>query len=66
MPDTRIPNAVRLEFAPDSLVHDDLSGGVFTGDWLWILGNEAGFGRLRRLDVAGAEHTVFADLLRHE
>ena len=32
MPNTRTPNAVRLEFAPDSLVHNNLSGAAFTGN----------------------------------
>ena len=35
MPNTRTPNAVRLEFAPGSLVHGNLSGAAFTGDWLF-------------------------------
>jgi hypothetical protein len=34
MPNTRTANAVRLEFAPGSLVKANLSGADFTGDWL--------------------------------
>lgn len=37
MPDTRIANAARLEFAPGSLVRSNLSGIAFSGDWLWML-----------------------------
>lgn len=56
MPDTRIPNAVRLEFAPGSLVQTNLSGAAFTGDWLWVAGDEAcGIDRLQRLDPLGKE-----------
>lgn len=39
MPNARTANAVRLEFAPDSLVQSDLSGAAVTGDWrdwLWV------------------------------
>ena len=51
MPNTRNANAVRLEFAPGSLVQSNLSGAGFTGDWLWVAGDEAcGVDRLRRLD----------------
>lgn len=39
MPNARTANAVRLEFAPDSLVHSNLSGAAFTGDWLWVVGS---------------------------
>lgn len=39
MPNARTANAVRLEFAPDSLVQSNLSGAVFTGDWLWVAAN---------------------------
>lgn len=38
MPNARTANAVRLEFAPDSLVQSNLSGSAFTGDWLWAAG----------------------------
>jgi hypothetical protein len=40
MPNARTANAVRLEFAPDSLVQSNLSGAAFTGDWLWVAGDE--------------------------
>jgi hypothetical protein len=39
MPNTRTAHAVRLEFAPDSLVQSNLSGASFTGDWLWVAGD---------------------------
>ncbi len=55
MPNARTANAVRLEFAPDSLVQFNLSGAAFTGDWLWVAGDEAcGLDRLRLLDLPGA------------
>jgi hypothetical protein len=49
MPNARTANAVRLEFAPDSLVQTNLSGAAFTGEWLWVAGDEAcALDRLRR------------------
>jgi hypothetical protein len=61
MPNTRIPRAVRLEFEPGALVHDNLSGAAFTGiDWLWVAGDEScAVDRLRRLPTAGDERLRF-------
>ena len=56
MPSQRITNAVRLEFTPGALVHTNLSGAAFSGDWLWVAGDEAcAIDRLRRLDPVGSE-----------
>ncbi len=63
MPKTRIANAVRLEFKPGSLVQTNLSGAAFTGDWLWVAGDEAcGIDRLRRLTPVGAEALRFGEV----
>lgn len=61
MPNTRSPHAVRLEFEPGALVHDNLSGAAFTGpDWLWVAGDEAcAVDRLRRLPSVGDERLRF-------
>lgn len=63
MPNARAANAVRLEFAPDSLVKSNLSGAAFTGDWLWVAGDEAcGLDRLRLLDPVGREALRFGEV----
>ena len=63
MPNTRTANAVRLEFSSDSLVHANLSGAAFTGDWLWVAGDEAcGLDRLRRLEPVGRETLRFGEV----
>ncbi len=63
MPNARTAHAVRLEFAPDSLVQSNLSGAAFTGDWLWVAGDEAcGVDRLRRLDPVGREALRFGEV----
>jgi hypothetical protein len=72
MPKTRFPNAVRLEFDEGCLVRTNLSGAAFTGEWLWVAGDEAcGLERLQRLVPVGKEalrygkpsHFPLADLL---
>jgi len=63
MPNARNANAVRLEFAPGSLVQTNLSGAAFTGDWLWVAGDEAcGLDRLRRLEPVGPETLRFGEV----
>ena len=63
MRNTRSANAVRLEFTPESLVQSNLSGAAFSGDWLWVAGDEAGgIERLRRLVPTGAELLRFGEV----
>lgn len=64
MPNTRSANAVRLEFTPGCLVQSNLSGAAFTGDWLWVAGDEAcSLSRLRRLPPVGDETLRFGEPL---
>lgn len=63
MPNKRLANAVRLEFAPDCLVKSNLSGAAFTGEWLWVAGDEAcGLERLRQLPPLGTEALRFGEV----
>ena len=63
MLNARSANAVRLEFAPGALVQTNLSGAAFSGDWLWVVGDEAcGVDRLRRLDPVGSETLRFGEV----
>lgn len=63
MPNARSANAVRLEFSADSLVQTNLSGAAFTGDWLWVAGDEGcGVDRLRRLEPVGQEALRFGEV----
>ena len=60
MPDTLHPHAVRLEFEPGALVHTNLSGAAFSGEWLWVAGDEAcAVDRLQRLAPVGSEQLRF-------
>ncbi len=62
----RLAHAVRLEFAPDALVHANLSGAAFSGDWLWVAGDEAcGVDRLQRLTPVGTEALRFGQGRSH-
>lgn len=64
MPNKRIKNAIRLEFVPDALIHANLSGAAFSGEYLWVAGDEScGIERLRRLDPSGTELLRFGDVL---
>ncbi|MEC5399915.1 DUF3616 domain-containing protein [Uliginosibacterium sp. H1] len=63
MPNSRSANAVRLEFAPGSLVQSNLSAAAFTDNWLWVAGDEAcGVDRLRQLDPVGDESLRFGEV----
>lgn len=63
MPNTRQANAVRLEFTSGCLVQTNLSGAAFTGDWLWVAGDEScGLDRLRRLEPLGSEALRYGEV----
>ncbi|MDN3576589.1 DUF3616 domain-containing protein [Chitinimonas viridis] len=54
------PKAVRLEFSAQAMAHDNLSGAVFTGEWLWVAGDEScAVERLQLLPRQGAETLRF-------
>ena len=56
MPNTRHTNAVRLEFDNSTEVQTNLSGAAFSGEWLFVAGDEsAGIDRLERLPSTGRE-----------
>lgn len=59
MPNTRTANAVRLEFAPDSLVQANLERMAVADGFLCVVGS-------RGLTCKNGEHTVFGDLLHHD
>lgn len=62
MPQTRTAKAVRLEFTSGCLVQSNLSGAAFTGEWLWVAGDEAcSLTRLRRLEPLGREALRFGE-----
>jgi hypothetical protein len=62
MPKLFHSNAVRLEFETASLASTNLSGVAFTGDWMWVAGDEAaGVERLCRLDPVGREALRYGD-----
>jgi hypothetical protein len=56
--------SVRLEFNSHSLVHSNLSGAAFSGDWLWVAGDEAcGLDRLQALPTEGGDSLRFGEAL---
>jgi hypothetical protein len=62
MPKPQILNAVRLEFDTGAVAHTNLSGAAFSGDWLWVVGDETSqVERLRHLDRAGRESLRFGE-----
>jgi hypothetical protein len=53
-------HAVRLDLAEDALVHENLSGAAFVGEFLWVASDEAcGVERLERLAPVGDESLRF-------
>jgi len=61
MTDTLLPHAVRLDFAAESLASTNLSGAAFTGNWLWVVGDEAAAVELlQRREPAAGETLHFA------
>ena len=62
MPNTRYNNAVRLEFDTSTEVQTNLSGAAFSGDWLFVAGDEsAGIDRLEHLPSAARETLRFGN-----
>ena len=64
MPNTRIANAVRLEF-PGEESHTNLSGAAFSGHWLWVAGDETSqIDRLCQLESRGSKTLQFGQARR--
>jgi len=60
MPNRLEKHAVRLDFAADALVQENLSGAAFVGESLWVASDEAcGVERLERLAPTGGESLRF-------
>ena len=64
MTKSRQAHAVRLEFNVGCLVQTNLSGAAFTGEWLWVAGDEAcGLTRLQRLPSRSGDPLHFGNPL---
>lgn len=62
MPKPQVLNTVRLEFETGAVAHTNLSGAAFSGDWLWVVGDETSqVERLRHLDPAARESLRFGE-----